>query len=202
MAYATRVPLSDLSGPLLGASACGATGVTTRPADNRVRVYRVTERRRAAVLARHYRDSEGLSIHEIARRLERAPATVKAYLYDPTGDRAREVKARYRGVCRGCGASTTARNGKRWIRVRAERHVARAHRHAAALHRQSSDANVERAQVGGLERERQVDLDQAATDLALAHGAADLRLERRRCPSGAARPCGCSRCRRPGLGCE
>ena len=73
---------------------------------------RVQERRRAAALARHFRDEEGLSIVEIARRLGRAPATVKAYLYDPTGEKAREVKARYRGVCRGCGAPTSARNGK------------------------------------------------------------------------------------------
>jgi DNA-binding CsgD family transcriptional regulator len=73
---------------------------------------RVTERRRAAQLARHYRDREGLSIAEVARRLGRAEATIKSYLYDPTGDKAREVKARYRGVCRGCGAPTAPRNGK------------------------------------------------------------------------------------------
>ena len=73
---------------------------------------RVTERRRAAQLARHYRDQEGLSIAEVARRLGRAEATIKAYLYDPTGDKARAVKARYRGVCRGCGAPTAPRNGK------------------------------------------------------------------------------------------
>ena len=73
---------------------------------------RVTERRRAVQLAHHYRDQEGLSIAEIARRLGRAEATIKAYLYDPTGDKARAVKARYRGVCRGCGAPTAPRNGK------------------------------------------------------------------------------------------
>ena len=73
---------------------------------------RVSERRRAAQLARHYRDREGLTIAEIARRLGRAEGTVKAYVYDPIGDKAREVKARYRGVCRGCGAPTSARNGK------------------------------------------------------------------------------------------
>ena len=43
---------------------------------------RVSERRRAAQLARHYRDQENLPIAEIARRLGRAEATVKAYLYD------------------------------------------------------------------------------------------------------------------------
>ena len=44
---------------------------------------RVSERRRAAQLARHYPDLEDLTIAEIARRLGRAEATVKAYLYDP-----------------------------------------------------------------------------------------------------------------------
>jgi hypothetical protein len=73
---------------------------------------RVQERRRAAALARHYRDEEGLSIAEIARRLGRAPATVKMYLYDPTGEKGRAVKRRYQGVCRGCGAATAARGGK------------------------------------------------------------------------------------------
>jgi AraC-like DNA-binding protein len=73
---------------------------------------RTRERRRAAALARHYRDVKDLSIHEIARRLGRAPATVKAYLYDPTGEKARAVKARYRGTCRACGADTSPRNGK------------------------------------------------------------------------------------------
>src|SRR5450755_3660237 len=73
---------------------------------------RVQERGRAATLAHHYRDEEGLSIAEIARQVGRAPATVKAYLYDPTGEKARAVKRRYQGVCRGCGAPTAARGGK------------------------------------------------------------------------------------------
>ena len=73
---------------------------------------RVTERRRAVQLARHYRDAEDLSIAEIARRLGKAPATVKGYLYDPTGEKARAVKRRYQGACRNCGAPTSARNGK------------------------------------------------------------------------------------------
>jgi hypothetical protein len=45
---------------------------------------RVSERRRAAALARHYRDQEKLPIVEIARRMGRAESTVKAYLYDPS----------------------------------------------------------------------------------------------------------------------
>jgi DNA-binding CsgD family transcriptional regulator len=45
---------------------------------------RAIERHRAAQLARHYRDQENLTVAEIARRLGRAPATVKAYLYDPS----------------------------------------------------------------------------------------------------------------------
>jgi hypothetical protein len=73
---------------------------------------RVAERRRAAALARHYRDVERLPIAEIARRLGRAPATIKAYLYDPPGEKARAVKARYRGYCRTCGTDTSPRNGK------------------------------------------------------------------------------------------
>jgi AcrR family transcriptional regulator len=73
---------------------------------------RVLERRRAVALARHYWEVEGLSIRQIADRLGRSPATVKAYFYDPTGDKARAVKARYVGACRGCGAYTQPRNGK------------------------------------------------------------------------------------------
>jgi hypothetical protein len=73
---------------------------------------RVAERQRAVALARHHREAEGLSIAQIAVRLGRAPATVKGYFYDPTGEKARAVKRRYQGVCRGCGAPTTARGGK------------------------------------------------------------------------------------------
>jgi hypothetical protein len=72
----------------------------------------VTERRRAVALARHFRESEGLSIAQIANRLGRSPATVKAYFYDPTREKGRPVKPRYVGVCRGCGAYTQPRNGK------------------------------------------------------------------------------------------
>jgi hypothetical protein len=73
---------------------------------------RVSERRRAVALARHYREVEGLSIAAIANQLGRSPATIKAYFYDPTGEKARAVKARYVGLCRVCGAYTQPRNGK------------------------------------------------------------------------------------------
>jgi AcrR family transcriptional regulator len=43
---------------------------------------RVVQRRRAVALARHYREAEGLSIAQIADRLGRSPATIKAY-FDP-----------------------------------------------------------------------------------------------------------------------
>ena len=57
-------------------------------------------------LARYYREQEDLTIAEIARRLGRSEATVKAYFDDPTGEKARAVKARYQGVCHRCGAPT------------------------------------------------------------------------------------------------
>jgi DNA-binding MurR/RpiR family transcriptional regulator len=41
---------------------------------------RVMERRLAVALARHYREAEDVSIAQIADRLGRSPATVKAYL--------------------------------------------------------------------------------------------------------------------------
>ena len=55
---------------------------------------RVRERCRGVALARHFREAEGLSIAQIAERLGRSPATIKAYFYDPTGEKARVVKRR------------------------------------------------------------------------------------------------------------
>ena len=72
---------------------------------------RVLERRRAVALAHHYRDVEDLSIRQIAERLGRSHATIKAYFYDPTGKKARAVKARYEGVCRGCSNPGAQRQG-------------------------------------------------------------------------------------------
>ena len=79
----------------------GGMATTTRaPID------RVAERQRAVLLARHYREAEGLTIAQIAQRLGRSAATVKGYFYDPSGEKARAVKRRYQGACRGCGAPT------------------------------------------------------------------------------------------------
>lgn len=63
-------------------------------------------------LAHHLREAEGLSIKQIADRLERSPATVKGYFYDPTGAKAKAVKARCVDVCRDSGAYTQPRNDK------------------------------------------------------------------------------------------
>ena len=73
----------------LGRTACGRRPIlllasaVSRIVGSMVALDRVQERRRAVALARHYCDQEGLPIAEIARRLGRAEATVKAYLYDP-----------------------------------------------------------------------------------------------------------------------
>jgi transposase len=79
----------------------------------RAELDRVVERRRAVALAQHYRYAEGLSIAQIADRLGRSQATVKAYFCDPTGEKARAIKARYVGLCRGCGAYTQPQRGDR-----------------------------------------------------------------------------------------
>jgi hypothetical protein len=69
---------ADLGGNAeTGGSVAGVTGYASSTGTDRV-----VERRRA-VLARHYRELEDLSIRQIADRLDRAPATVKAYFYDP-----------------------------------------------------------------------------------------------------------------------
>ena len=81
---------------------------------------RSVRRRRKVLQAQHYRH-QGRSIAEIARLLDQAPATIKAYLYDPTGEKARAIKQRYRGTCESCGAPTSGADGK----GRASRHCQR-----------------------------------------------------------------------------
>jgi DNA-binding NarL/FixJ family response regulator len=50
---------------------------------------RVLERRQAVALAGHFCEAESLSIAQIAERLGRSRATVKAYFYDPSDDNKR-----------------------------------------------------------------------------------------------------------------
>ena len=82
-------PLSSTSDRLAAVptAAPGTNGRSEAPVVTRED--RGSERRRAVQLARHYRDQENLTIAEIARRLGRAEATVKAYLYDPSDDNKR-----------------------------------------------------------------------------------------------------------------
>jgi hypothetical protein len=60
------------------------------------------------------REEEDLSIGQIADRLGRAPATIKAYLYDRTGEKARAVRL-VTSVCAGAAAPTRSphRHGRR-----------------------------------------------------------------------------------------
>jgi hypothetical protein len=69
------------------------------------------ERRRNVLLAQHHRRL-GWSIRQIAALLEREPATVRAYLHDPTGEKAKARKAGYAGICERCGARTSGADGK------------------------------------------------------------------------------------------
>jgi hypothetical protein len=64
------------------------------------------QRARASALARHYRDIEGLRIADIAERLGRSPASVRSYLHDPDGSKAKRLKDSYRGNCPRCGKPT------------------------------------------------------------------------------------------------
>jgi hypothetical protein len=74
---------------------------------------RVAARRRAVALARHYRDNERPLDTPDLPAPRPLTSTVKAYFYDPTREKARAVKARYVGVCRGCGAYAQPRKGAR-----------------------------------------------------------------------------------------
>jgi hypothetical protein len=72
---------------------------------------RVVHRRRHLPV-RDYHEAARLSNAQTGEPIRISSARIKAYFYDPTGAKARAVKARYRGVCRGCGAPTAPRNGK------------------------------------------------------------------------------------------
>jgi hypothetical protein len=88
---------------------------------------RVLERRRRVLLAQHYRQ-QGESIATIAQRLLCRPAAVKAYLYDPTGERSRERKRSYQGRCIVCGSPTSGGDGKTRARRYCQHHQGEARR--------------------------------------------------------------------------
>jgi hypothetical protein len=77
---------------------------------------RVPERRRAVALARHFREAEGLSIAQIADRLGRSPATVKAYFYDPTDANKRPMRRANPGIG-GSAVRATAYGASAWQAV-------------------------------------------------------------------------------------
>src|SRR4051794_23535144 len=72
---------------------------------------RSLSRRGNVLLAQHHRQ-HGWSIAQIAHLLDRAPATVRGYLHDPTGAKAKARKASYAGTCERCGAPTSGADGK------------------------------------------------------------------------------------------
>ena len=94
------------------------TSETGAPATDRSR--RALDRRRNVLLAQHHRE-QGWSIAQIAHLLDRAPATVRGYLHDPTGAKAKARKTSYAGSCERCGAPTSGADGK----GRASRHCQR-----------------------------------------------------------------------------
>ena len=81
---------------------------------------RTITRRRNVLLAQQHR-AQGWSIDQIAHLLERTPSTIRGYLHDPSGARAKARKAGYAGQCERCGAPTSGADGK----DRASRHCQR-----------------------------------------------------------------------------
>jgi hypothetical protein len=87
-----------------------AASTTSAPATAASR--RALDRRRNVLLAQHHRQ-QGWSIAQIAQLLDRAPATVRGYLHDPTAAKAKARKASYAGRCERCDAPTSGADGKR-----------------------------------------------------------------------------------------
>lgn len=71
--------------------------------------HRVDMQRRAAALQL---DREGVPRREIADRLGAAPSTVRGWLCDPDGSRARRRRATYGARCESCGARTSGNRVK------------------------------------------------------------------------------------------
>jgi hypothetical protein len=96
-------------GSIVVCASAASTSGTSAPATDTPR--RALERRRNVLLAHHHRQ-QGWSIAEIAHLLDRAPATVRGYLHDPTGEKDERRKASYAGTCERCGTPTSGANGK------------------------------------------------------------------------------------------
>ena len=82
--YVSNRPRSRLEPPHSPACARGTECIA--PYLDYVSSRRGDVRSHAVALAHHFREAEGLSIRQIADRLGRSPATVKAYFYDPSED--------------------------------------------------------------------------------------------------------------------
>ena len=67
---------------------------------------------RAVALGADTDDGYGAGLLVTVRSYRSAGTLRRLQALDPTGEKARAVKARYVGVCRGCGRYTPARNGK------------------------------------------------------------------------------------------
>ena len=87
-----------------GSWAAHRTRRTSAPAKPAGATQRALERRRNVLLAQHHRQ-QGWSIAQIAHLLDRAPATVRGYLHDPTGEKAKAPQ----GLLRRHAASAAAR---------------------------------------------------------------------------------------------
>jgi hypothetical protein len=64
------------------------------------------------VLLTQHHHEQGWSIAQIAHLLDRAPATIRGYLHDPTGVKDQARKTSYAGMCERCGTPTSGADGK------------------------------------------------------------------------------------------
>jgi len=81
-----------------------------------------------ALVLKHEGEAHGVTNREIARILSAefgeqvAVGTVRNYLWDPRGEKARAIKESYRGLCRECGEPTSGGDGPRGARDYCQRH--------------------------------------------------------------------------------
>jgi hypothetical protein len=81
-----------------------------------------------ALVLNHEGDAIGVTPREIARILSAefgekvAVGTVRNYLWDPRGEKARAIKDSYRGTCRACGEPTSGGDGPNDAREYCQRH--------------------------------------------------------------------------------